>query len=232
MNLTIESIFKQDETAQFCRETATGSLISQKCRALLLYAAGGCALYGFTMGLGHSPAQALSSAVKVFLLFALTLAICLPTLHFIGLLFGSRIKLQQTLTVLLGGVSLTGILLGAFAPISLFFLLSSASYEFLLLLHVAIFACCGVAGLLSIKRNMDTITQLVVDDDNRKIGFDDSGQSTTLLNIWFLLYMFIGSQMSYLLSPFVGNNTDFLLFASHKGDFFSYVFQTIAKFFE
>ena len=232
MNLTIESIFKRDETEQFCRETGTGSLISQKCRALLVYAAGGCALYGFTMGLGHSLAQALSSAIKVFLLFALTLAICLSTLHFIGLLFGSRIKLQQTLTVLLGGVSLTGILLGAFAPISLFFLLSNASYEFLLLLHVAIFACCGTAGLLSIKRNMGTITDLVVDDDSAKADVDDAGQSTALLNIWFLLYMFIGSQMSYLLSPFVGNNSNFLLFAAHKGDFFSYVLQTLAAFFE
>lgn len=229
MNLTIESIFRQDETEQFCRETATSSLITQKCRALLLYAAGGCALYGFTMGLGHSLAQSLSSAIKVFLLFALTLAICLPTLHFIGLLFGSRIRLQQSLTILLSGVSLTGILLGAFAPISLFFLLSGSSYEFLLLLHVAIFACCGAAGLISIKRNMRTITDLVIDAKGESA---EAPKSTTLLNIWFLLYMFIGAQMSYLLSPFIGNNTDFLLFASPKGDFFSYVLQTIAAFFD
>lgn len=228
MNLTIESIFKHDETEQLCRETAAGALIPEKCRALLLYAAGGCALYGFTMGLGHSFAQSLSSAIKVFLLFALTLAICLPTLHFIGLLFGSRIRLQQSLTILLGGVSLTGILLGAFAPISLFFLLSGSSYEFMLLLHVAVFACCGAAGLVSIKRNMRTIAAIVVDAGGEPA---EAPRSTTLLNIWFLLYMFIGAQMSYLLSPFIGNNTDFLLFASPKGDFFSYVFRALAEFF-
>ena len=122
---------------------------------------------------------------------------------------------------------MTGILLGAFSPISLFFLLSNASYEFLLLLHVAIFTCCGVAGLISIKRNMQTITDLV-DDAKGEPG--DAAEPTTLLYTWFLLYMFIGAQMSYLLAPFIGKTNDFLLFASQKGDFFSYVFQTLRDF--
>ncbi len=224
MNLTIESIFKQDEATALCGEVSENVRLPQKCRSLVGYAAAGCALYGFSMGLSHSLLQAASSAVKVFCLFGVTLAICLPTLHFIGLLFGARVRLGQTLTVLLGGVSLTGTLLGAFAPISLFFLFSGSSYEFLLLLHVAVFGFCGGAGLLSVRRNMREIAGRA-DDDAEAIR-----RSNRLMNVWFGVYMFIGAQMSFILSPFVGKSDEFFFLVSHKGDFFSYVFDTLLKF--
>jgi len=224
MNLTIESVFKQDEATAFCGDVAKGVSLSQKCRALTGYAAAGCALYGFSMGLQHSLLQAASSAAKVFFLFGLTLAICLPTLHFIGLLFGARVRLEQTLTVLLGGVSLTGTLLGAFAPISLFFLFSGSSYEFLLLLHVAVFSFCGGAGLLSVRRNMREIAGRAEDDDEAR------RRSNRLMNVWFGVYMFIGAQMSFILSPFVGRSEEFFFLVSKKGDFFSYVFDAMLRF--
>lgn len=176
------------------------------------------------MGLKHSLLQAACSAVKVFGLFGLTLAICLPTLHFIGLLFGARVRLGQTLTVLLGGIALTGTLLGAFAPISLFFLFSGSSYEFLLLLHVAVFTFCGGAGLLSVRRNMREISGRGDDDEEAR------RRSNRLMNVWFGVYMFIGAQMSFILSPFVGKSDEFHFLMSHKGDFFSYVFDTLLAF--
>ena len=105
------------------------------------------------MGMSHSLTQALISAVKVPLLLGVTLAICLPTLHFVGLLFGSTMRFGQTVTLLLAGISLTCTLLGAFTPISLLFLTSGSGYRFLLFLHVGIFAFCGAAGLRSIHRS-------------------------------------------------------------------------------
>src|SRR5262249_6957345 len=127
--------------------------IRPKLLSLTLYAVCCSALYGVTMGMNHSVLQAAVSAVKVPVLFLLTLLICLPTLHFIGLLFGSTIRFSQSLTVLLAGIALNCILLAAFAPISLLFLASGSDYRFLLLMHVAIFAFCGAAGLYSVQRN-------------------------------------------------------------------------------
>lgn len=221
--MNLETVFRQEEALAMCRELTEESHLNRKLLAMLGYAAGGCALYGFTMGLHQSFLQAFCSAGKVFALFTLTLAICVPTLHFIGLLFGSALRLGQSLTVLMAGVSLTSILLGAFAPISIFFLWSGSSYEFLLLFHVGVFAFCGGAGLISIRRNLDRMFELASHDSNVR-------PSRTLLNTWFALYMFIGAQMSFVLSPFIGKSGDFMLFTSDKGDFFSYVLRTIGDF--
>jgi hypothetical protein len=220
MKLTIESIFKDSNI--LCKEIAEEQGMYHKTTLLIIFIFCGSALYGFTMGLQHSPLQAAASSIKVFVLFFFTLIVCLPTLHFIGLLFGVKTKFAQITIVLLTGIAITSILLGAFAPISLFFLLSGTRYEFLLLMHVFIFACCGTAGLRSVKRNMTTLRKILSSDEN-----ETDKNSDLLLKIWFLLYMFIGTQMSYLLSPFVGRSTEFALIAHEKGDFYSYLFKII-----
>jgi len=221
--MNIETIFKKEDAREFCEEVVTNVALRDKITNLVLYSFGGSALYGVTMGLHHSPLQALSSSVKVFCLFFLTLAICLPTLHFLGLLFGSTMKFLHTFTLLLSGIALNSLLLGAFAPISVFFLVSGSRYEFLILLHVAIFIFCGIASLFSIKRNMDFVTTRV---ETKPAGAPER-TSNMLLQIWFIVYMFIGAQMSYILAPFIGRDQGFALFASDKGDFFSYVFKMI-----
>jgi hypothetical protein len=220
MKLTIESIFKDSDI--LCKEIAEEQGIHHKTTMLILFILGGSALYGFTMGLQTSFLQAAGSSIKVFVLFFFTLVVCLPTLHFIGLLFGVKTKFAQITIVLLIGIAITSILLGAFAPISLFFLLSGTRYEFLLLMHVFIFACCGAAGLRSVKRNMTTLRKILSSNEN-----ETDKNSDLLLKIWFLLYMFIGTQMSYLLAPFVKAPVGFLFINNQKGDFYSYVFQII-----
>jgi hypothetical protein len=217
--MNIETVFKKDESRQFCQEVIEDRDIGGKIRKLVLYSVVGCLIYGFTMGLGHSFLQAVVSAVKVFMLFVLTLAICLPTLHFLGLLFGSRMRFGHTLVILMSGIALNSILLGAFSPISLFFLFSGSSYVFMLLLHVLIFAFCGAASLYSIRRSMVIVSA--------SIGDGRQQSPSVLLRVWFVVYMLIGSQMSYLLSPFIGSHTEFLLFTSDKGDFFTYIYRML-----
>ena len=91
----------------------------QKLWRLAVYATVSAGLYGITMGSYHSATLAVVSAVKVPDLFLLTLAICLPTLHFIGLLFGSPVRFGQSVAVLMTGIFQTSIFLAAFAPTSL-----------------------------------------------------------------------------------------------------------------
>jgi hypothetical protein len=223
MKMTVESVFRDAD--QLCQETIQTVAVRPKVAALTLYAVGGGALYGLTMGLNHSVLQAVVSALKVPVLFLVTLAICLPTLHFIGLLFGSTIRFSQSFLVLLAGIALTSILLGAFAPIALLFLASGSDYPFLLLLHVTVFAFCGAAGLYSIHRNFVYI---------RTQASDHGGASIAdhVLKVWMFLYMFVGTQTAYILSPFVNPEPGFRLFGSGKGNFYSYVWSVLQETFK
>ena len=128
MDITIESIFT--ESRELCDDFVANREQRRKLVRLGVLAIVSTALYGTTMGAYHSYEQAAVSAVKVPLLFLLTLVICLPTLHFVGLLFGSPVRFGQTLGILMTGICQTSVLLGAFAPISLFFLLSRSGYSF------------------------------------------------------------------------------------------------------
>ena len=59
------------------------------------------AVYGAVLGAFQRSAQALSSAVKLPLLFLATLAICLPTLYLFNLLFGARLSMRQALALIM-----------------------------------------------------------------------------------------------------------------------------------
>lgn len=218
MQITAESIIKSSEA--LCDDVVNAVALKTKIFRLTSIVLMGGAIYGFSMGLRHSFLQATVSAIKVPGLFFITLLICLSTLHFLGLLFGSRLSLTQTLTVLLTGAAVNSVLLGSFAPISLFFLLSGSSYEFLMLLHVIIFTICGVAGLTYIYKNFHYIRQ------RSGVGSSSAG---FLLPIWMVLYMFVGSQMAYILAPFVGRDSVFLLFRIPQDNFYTYLWDIIIQ---
>jgi hypothetical protein len=111
-------------------------------------------LYGAVMGASHSAAQALSSAIKLPLLFLATLAICLPTLYLFNLLFGARLSVMQAVALIMVSITVTAVLTLAFAPISLFFLISAHSYYFIKLLNVAILFLTAIVGLRFLTSGM------------------------------------------------------------------------------
>lgn len=219
MQITIESIFR--DRKHLCHDIIKKNGLQIKIIRLSFIILISGALYGFTMGIRHSFAQAITSAAKVPALFFLTLLICLPTLHFIGLLLGSRATFLQTVTMLLSGVAVTTILLASFAPISIFFLGSGSQYGFMLFMHVAIFAICGLAGLLAIYRNFHYI--------RARIEPDKAGPGNLLLFVWMGLYMFVGSQLAYILAPFVGRSVNFLLFRVPEDNFYTYLFSVLLE---
>lgn len=177
-------------------------------------------VYGATMGVSHSWQQAVSSALKVPLLYLLTLLICIPTLHFIGLFLGSRITFLQSASVLLFGMAVNSALLLGFSTISVFFFVTGSSYRFLLLMHVAVFMVAGVAGLISIRRSFAQLSA--------KENLPTAGR-INLLQVWMVLYMFVGTQMAYVLGPFVGKEPEFYAFHHARGNFYSYVWSTISE---
>lgn len=217
MQLTVEGVFR--DAQELHHETLLGVELRPKLRALARYAVVGAALYGLTMGVYHSPAQALLSAVKTPLLFLVTLAICLPALHFVGLLFGATTRVAQTLTAVLSGITRTCVLLGALSPIPLLFAVSRASYRFQLLLHVAIFGFCGVAGIRSMMTGLTDVPD----------GAHATPISRDVLRAWIVLYMFVGAQTAYLLSPFIGREATLHLINPHRGSVFSYLAEHLLR---
>jgi hypothetical protein len=105
------------------------------------------AVYGAVLGSFNGVLMALTSAVKLPLLFMVTLAICLPTLYLFNLVFGARLSIRQSLALVMVALTVTAMLALAFAPISLFFLITAPDYGFFKLLNVAILALSALVGL-------------------------------------------------------------------------------------
>jgi hypothetical protein len=103
--------------------------------------------------------MALTSAVKLPLLFLVTLAICLPTLYLFNLVFGARLSVRQSLALVMVALTVTAMLALAFAPISLFFLITAPDYGFFKLLNVAILGLSTLVGLRFLTGGMRVLNE-------------------------------------------------------------------------
>lgn len=185
----------------FMEEIRQGVRIPSKIIALLVSSSTFFAIYGAIIGSSHSLLQGLSSAIKLPILYLLTLIICLPTLYIFSTLFGSRRGLGQHFALLLSAVTIIAILLFAFSPVTLFFVItnpisqSRSNYQFFKLLNVAIFAFTGFIGTKTLYQGMKSLSEE-----------DAEGQTTRkkIIQVWLILYAFVGSQLGWVLRPFFG----------------------------
>jgi hypothetical protein len=179
------------------------------------------ALYGAATGAYASPAQALSAAIKLPVLFLGTLAICFPGFYVIQVLVGSRLSLSQVLALVLGALSLSAILLAAVVPIPLFFLLTGANYYFLTLLHVLIVLGAGLLGMAALHEGLAFACE--------KRGVYPK-KAMTIMKVWAVLFAFVGIQMAWNLQPFVGDRGQpFVLFRHNEGNFYTAVVYSLQK---
>jgi hypothetical protein len=129
---------------------------------MLLCSAISLAAYGAVLGASNGWLQALVSTVKLPLLFLATLAICLPTLYLFNLVFGARLSVLQACALIMVAITVTAVLTFAFAPISLFFLITARSYAFFKLLNVAILALTALVGLRFLTSGMRALNRHTV----------------------------------------------------------------------
>lgn len=154
-------------------------------------------VYGFVTGLAHSPLQALYAGIKMPMLFLTTMAFCLPALYFFSLaVLGTRLTFWQAVTVVLGGIGVASFLLLGLAPVTLFFVLTSRDWAFFQLLAVVFVAISGYVGLYFLWGGMALV------DDTRDRA--TRRLANWILRAWTVLYGFVGSQMAWRLSPFIG----------------------------
>ncbi|MCU0542144.1 MAG: actin-binding WH2 domain-containing protein [Oscillatoriaceae cyanobacterium Prado104] len=207
------------ERQQFLEDIREGVKLKSKIFGLLIASTLFFAIYGAILGASSTWMQCLVSAVKLPALYLLTLIICFPTLYFFNVMFGSKRTFEQYLTLLMTAMAMISVLLFGFAPVSLFFLISSTNYTFFLLLNVAIMAVTGFLGVSFIYQGMHFLSEQ--DAEGKDIRLN-------ILRFWLGLYAFVGSQLGWTLRPFFGSpGMPFQLFRGRESNFYLSLWESI-----
>jgi len=209
----------------FLTEIEQQKNLDKKIVALLFCSALFLALYGAIIGSTNGALQMLSSAFKFPALYLLTLLICLPTLYFLDIIFGSKRTFGQYFVLLMASMALISVMLFGFAPVTLFFRLSILDYRFFLLLNLIVLSITGIIGVKFFYRSMISLVEKESD------SLTTSGNRYKLIKAWLFLYGFVGSQLGWTLRPFFGApNLEFALFREIESNFFVEVTKIISSF--
>lgn len=207
------------ERKQFLEEIREGVKLKSKIFGLLISSTVFFAIYGAILGASSTWMQCLVSAIKLPALYLLTLIICFPTLYFFNVMFGSKRTFEQYLTLLMTAMAMISILLFGFAPVSLFFLISSTDYTFFLLLNIAIMAITGFLGISFFYQGMQSLSE--EDAEGKEIRLN-------ILRFWLGLYAFVGTQLGWTLRPFFGSpGKAFELFRNRDSNFYLSVWDSL-----
>lgn len=218
-------------------------------------------VYGLFMGLyavlTRTPpcfAQMFASAVKVPILFILTLIITFPSLYVFSALLGVRLGPKDTLRLILAPVAANLAVLASLGPITGFFTLSTSSYPFMKLLNFLFFAVSGIIGLkvlLSMLARLDAAQAapaIVTQDPPPSTATGDSpapgvtarpvvsrpsgDMAGTTFRIWLVIYGLVGAQMGWVLRPFIGApDIPFQWFRARETNIFVDLVRTIGELF-
>ncbi|MGL6097346.1 MAG: hypothetical protein ACRC7O_16295 [Fimbriiglobus sp.] len=201
------------------RRPEAGETVGPLCRVNLMLAAG----YGVCMGVygllrpdNPEYRQLFASAVKVPLLFGLTLAVTFPSLYVFATLLGSRLRFGDLLRLVVGGLGVLVAVLAAFGPIVAFFSVSTTSYPFVLLLNVGVFALSGLFGAGFLYRMLSHRPA-----ESERDGEPAGVGPTRVFTTWMIVFGLVGGQMGWVLRPFVGHpHLPFAWFRPREGSFF------------
>jgi hypothetical protein len=192
----------------------------------------GTGFYGAAMGWWRDPQQALYVAIKFPLIILLTtLGNALINGMFAPLL-GLNIPFRQSFSAIVMSFTIASAILGAFSPLIAFMVwnapdlgaknFSGSTYNFILLAHVSAIALAGVTGNV---RLFQLLAQL---GGGRAVAF-------RVQFAWLAGNLFLGSQLSWILRPFIGSPTlpvEFFRQAAFHGNFFEAVLHSLRQIFQ
>jgi len=189
----------------------------------------GAGLYGAAMGWWRAPEQALFVAVKFPLIILLTTLGNALLNAMLAPLLGLNLTVRQSLHAVLMSFTISAAILGAFAPLIAFMLWNAppltepslsarTTYSCIQLAHVTIIAFAGVAGNAR-------LFQLL-----QRLAGGDRGAAQRVLFAWLAGNLFLGSQLSWILRPFLGSPhlpVQFFRTDAMAGGFFESVFASL-----
>ena len=192
----------------------------------------GAGLYGAAMGWWRDPQQALYVAIKFPLIILLTTLGNALINGMLAPLLGLNIPFRQSCSAMVMSFTIAATILGAFSPLIAFMVwnapdmaakkLSGSTYNLILLAHVAVIALAGVTGNVR-------LFQLLA-----KLGGGRAG-ALRVLCAWLAGNLFLGSQLSWILRPFIGSPTlpvEFFRKAALHGNFFEAVLHSLRQIFQ
>jgi len=217
-------IWLLQDRQNFLQEISQNVQLYQKINALLICSSIFFAIYGGIIGASSSWQQALASMVKLPALYLMTLMICLPTLYFFNVFFGSRKPFGQYVALLLSAMAVISVLLFSFAPITLLFMTTTTNnYQFFKLLNVIIFSLTGFLGIKFFYEAMQAFSE------NELVGQETREK---ILQLWLILYGLVGCQLGWTLRPFFGNpGMPFELFREMGGNFYLDILRALGEIF-
>ena len=191
----------------------------------------GAGLFGAAMGCWRDPWQALYAGIKLPLILLLTATANGLLNAMLAPLLGLRITFRQSFLAILASFALAAAILGAFSPLAAFVIWNApplaegannattlASIKLLLVVVIAFAGIAANVRLLQLLRNL-------------------AGGRTAALRVlfaWLVANLFFGSQLSWILRPFIGSPVlpvEFLRATAFKGSFFEDVFSSIVHLF-
>jgi hypothetical protein len=192
----------------------------------------GTGLYGAAMGWWRDPQQAIYVAIKFPLIILLTTFGNALLNAMLAPLLGLNIPFRQSFSAILMSFVIAAAILGAFSPLLAFLIwnappmspeaVSGATYSFIKLTNVAAIAFAGAVGN---ARLFQLLSRL---GGRRAVA-------CRVLFAWLAVNLFLGSQLSWILRPFIGSPSlpvEFFRAAALHGNFYENVFHSLLQIFQ
>jgi hypothetical protein len=209
------------------------------------------AWYGACMGVFGLSGRAepewrfmLADAVKVPLLFLLTLAVTFPSLYVFNALVGSRLGVKDLARLMAAATGVIVAVLAAFGTIVAFFSVTTTTYPFIVLLNVAVFTVAAGFGIVFLLRTLERLASVPPASPQAEVLPEGPTEPTPPPSAprpavadpivkrvfwgWLVVFAVVGAQMSWVLRPFIGSPAkEFTWFRPREGSFFEGVLKSI-----
>jgi len=197
------------------------------CCALILIGAGA---YGAAMGYWRAPLQAVYVSIKFPLIILLTTLGNALLNSMLAPVLGLNLSFRQTCSAILMSLAIASAIMGAFSPLALFLVwnapvmtpdwrISGGAYSFIQLTHVAVIAFAGIVANLRLVQLLHELSGSIA-------------VARRVLVAWLAGNLFLGSQLSWILRPFIGSPTlsvEFLRSTAFQGNFYESVFRSLLR---
>jgi hypothetical protein len=191
----------------------------------------GAGLFGAALGGWRDPWQALYAGIKLPFIMLLTAAANALLNGMLAPLLGLRIAFRQSFLAILASFALAAAVLGAFSPLAAFVIWNSpplaegannaTTHAAILLMLVVVIAFAGIAANVRLLQLLRALA-------------GGRGAAVRVLFVWLAANLFFGSQLSWILRPFIGSPqlpVEFLRAEAFQGNFFESVFHSAVRLF-
>ena len=191
----------------------------------------GAGAFGAALGCWRDPWQALYAGLKLPLIMLLTATANALLNAMLAPLLGLRIAFRQSFLAILASFALAAAVLGAFSPLAAFVIWNapplaegannSSTHAGILLLLVVVIAFAGITANVRLLQLLRSLA-------------GGRGAALRVLFAWLAANLFFGSQLSWILRPFIGSPdlpVQFLRAEAFQGNFFESVFNSAVRLF-